>query len=120
MGAILGFLYNFLTMPIGLPINPLYSWLIMAVIGVMAFWIAYGAVGKLGLRGDAGSVAHWIIRFVVFVLLWGIVRIAIWAVQNWQLSLMAVGGIAAAVILSVIAITIMRRVKKRRTVNGNA
>ena len=120
MGAFLGFLYNFVTMPIGLPINPFYSWVIMAVLGAMAFVIAYNAVGKLGLRGDAGSVAHWIIRFTVFVLLWGIVRIAVWAVQNWQLSLMAVGGVAAAVILSIIAITIMRQVKKNRTVNGNA
>ena len=120
MGAFLGFLYDLVTMPIGLPINPFYSWVIMAVLGAMAFVIAYNAVGKLGLRGDAGSVAHWIIRLVVFFLLWGSVRIVVWCVQNWQLSLMIIGGVAAAVILSVITITIMRRVKKHRTVNGNA
>lgn len=56
MGAILGFLYNFLTMPVGLPINPFYSWVIMAVIGVMAFWIAYGLLNQYLIWGIKACV----------------------------------------------------------------
>ena len=113
-------LFTFLTMPLGLPINPFYGWLIMVLLGCVAFYCAWFAVGKLGLRGEAGSLTHWVIRIGIYIALWAIARGVIWMIVNWQLSLMAVGGVAAAVILSIIAITIMRQVKKHRTVNGNA
>ncbi|MBR3678944.1 MAG: hypothetical protein IKL87_01925 [Oscillospiraceae bacterium] len=120
MGGIFSIIFEFVTHPLGLPINPLYEWVIMAILGSIAFVVAYSAVGKLGLRGNAGSAAHWTIRFVVFVILWAIARLAIIVINNWQLSLMIIGGIAAAIILSAISISIMRYVKKRRKVNSNA
>ena len=120
MGPFLSILFDFATSPLGLPISALYEWAIMAVIGAFAFIIAYSAVGEIGLRGNAGSIAHWLIRFIVFLVLCGIVRLAILLVQNWQLSLMAFGGISAAVVLSVLAIKTMRKMKKHKAVSGNA
>ncbi len=114
MGGLFSLVFEFLTHPLGLPINSLYEWIIMAILGGIAFVIAFSAVGKLGLRGNEGSVAHWTIRFVVFVILWAITRLAILVINNWQLSLMIIGGIMTATVLSVIVILFMRNVKKKQ------
>ena len=120
MGEIFSFIFDLVTNPLSLPINPLYEWIIMFIIGGIAFVIAYSIVGKLELRGNEGSVAHWIIRIGVFVVLWAIVRLTIIVINNWQLSLIIIGSIAAVIIISAISLFIMRYVKKRRKENGNA
>lgn len=114
MGGLFSIVFEFLTHPLGLPIDSLYEWIIMAILGTIAFVIAYSAVGKLGLRGNAGSVAHWTIRFVVFLILWAITRLAILVINNWQLALIIIGSIMAAAVLSVIVISVMRHVKKQQ------
>ena len=111
---------DFLTDPLDLPIDPAYSWLIMAVIGIIAFRLSFYIVGELGARGTEGQFAHWIIRFILIVVLWGIVRGIIWTVRHWQIVLMAVGSIAGVIGACVSAIAVMRYIKKRKAVNGNA
>ena len=52
------FFFDLITSPFSLFENPIYDYLAMALIGAIAFAIAYRTIGELGLRGEAGSIAH--------------------------------------------------------------
>lgn len=81
------FLFDLITSPLSLFENPIHNYIAMAIIGFIAFKIAFAIVGKLGLRGEAGSIAHWIIRFFVLIFIWLICCIVIWLISfiinNW-------------------------------------
>lgn len=81
------FFFDLITSPFSLFENPIYDYLAMALIGAVAFVIAYRTVGELGLRGEAGSIAHWIIRFIVFSVIWLIccllIKIVYYVIDNW-------------------------------------
>lgn len=71
--------------------NPLDDYVIMAIIGIVAYGIAYSLVGKLyhydiiDGRG-VGQIMHWIIRLVVFVIIFYLVATAI-RIYNWFVAL---------------------------------
>ena len=77
------FIFDLITEPLGLPIEWYYEWIILLVIGEMAYRVAYNKVGVLYQSGSisgksAGSFFHWIIRTVVFVAIWAITYGVIW------------------------------------------
>lgn len=88
------FIFDLITSPLSLFENPIQNYIAMALIGAVAFGIAYRAVGELGLRGEAGSIAHWIIRFFVFVFIWLLCCIAIkiitFIVNNWIVIIISI------------------------------
>lgn len=129
MSAIFKSLYELGTSPLGLPINFFYEYLILGVIEVISYGIAYRKVGDMYFRGiingkTAGSFFHWIIRAFLFVIMWAITFGAIkgyyFITSNWQLSLMIVGSITGTASICKIAVSTMRLIKKHRTVNDNA
>lgn len=61
-------IFDLLTSPFGLPINPLLEYLLLAVLGTMAFHIGWEA----SPGGVFGSLIHWAVRFVVWVLMWAV------------------------------------------------
>ena len=67
--------------------NPIYNYISMTIIGLIAFKLAFGIVGKSELRGEAGSIVHWIIRFLAFVFIWFVCSILIklitFIMNNW-------------------------------------
>lgn len=65
-------LFDLITNPFSLSLDPIWEYIILAIIGVIAFRIAYSTVGELEIHGAIGSLFHWIIRFIVFVILWAI------------------------------------------------
>ena len=77
------FIFDLATEPLGLPIEWYYEWIILAVIGYIAYLIAYEKVGSL-YHGDlisgraAGSFCHWIIRTLYFIVMWAIAYGVIW------------------------------------------
>lgn len=81
------FIFDFITSPFSLFKNPFYDYIAIAVIGYIAYKIAYSIVGDIGLRREAGSIAHWTIRFIVFVAIWLVSCIIIKAItfiiNNW-------------------------------------
>lgn len=86
-------IFDLVTSPFTLFKDPLYNYLAMALIGTIAYRIAFWSVGELGLRGKAGSDAHWIIRFIVFVTIWLICCIAIkivtFIINNWLIVMIS-------------------------------
>ena len=81
------FIFDLITSPLSLFEDPIHNYIAVAVIGAIAFAIAFRVVGELGLRGEAGSIAHWIIRFLVFVFIWLLcciaVKIITFIMNNW-------------------------------------
>ena len=97
----LKFLFGILTDPLGLPVDAIWEYLILAVIGAVAFWIAWEA----SPGGRFGSLIHWIVRLIAFVILWaivyGIIAFLQWIFANWIVSICILGGLI--VIVAVIA-----------------
>lgn len=129
MSAIFKFLFERATDPLGLPINALYEYIILAVIDAIAYGIAYSKVGDMYHGGlisgrTEGSFFHWLIRLILFVGLWlltyGAIQGYFFVTANWQIILMIAGSFAGAAMLCTLAVTAVRLFKKHRTVNGNA
>ena len=102
----LKFLFGILTDPLGLPIDAIWEYLILAIIGAIAFAIGW-AVSDGGMFG---SIEHWTARLIAFVILWaivyGIIALVQWIFANWVLILCILGGVV--VIGGIIAIIALR------------
>lgn len=119
------FLFDLLTDPLGLPIEWYYEYLILAVIGAVAFGIAYRCVGDMYHMGaidgrTSGSFFHWLIRFILLVALWavtyGVIVTVRWLTANWVMVLCILGGIVVVAGIAVaVAIFIRSRKKKSKT-----
>lgn len=77
------FLYDLVTEPLGLPIEWYKEWIILGIIGLIAYHIAYDKVGSLYrtnfISGRmSGSFLHWIIRTFYFIVIWAITYGVIW------------------------------------------
>lgn len=129
MNVIFKFMFERLTDPLGLPINALYEYIILAVIGAVAYGVSYRKVGDMYHNGmisgkTEGSFFHWLIRLILFVGLWllayGAIQGYYFMIANWQIILMIAGSVAGAAMLCTLAVTAVRLFKKHRTVNGNA
>ena len=116
MREVLSFLFDRITDPLGLPIAWYWEWIILAVIELAAFAIAFRAVGDLYDGGmisgsTAGSVLHWIIRLIVFVVIWAITYFVIWLAKlifaHWLLIVSILGGIlvTAAIVCLIVRYT---------------
>jgi hypothetical protein len=92
--------------------NVLYNYVAMGIIGIIAFVVAFGVVGKLYDDGDisgstVGSIFHWLIRLVVFVVLFYVFSLIIWVVKfivaiPWYIWLMIGIAVAAIIVLGVL------------------
>lgn len=114
-------LFEFLTEPLGLPIEWYYEYVILAVVGFIAYIIAFRCVGSMYNEGfitsiGAGSFFHWLIRLIFFVIIWavtyGVIAFVKWLCANWILVLSVLGGIV--LLATIIAITITL-IKKKNT-----
>ena len=116
MREVLSFLFDRITDPLGLPIAWYWEWIILAIITFAAYAIAFRAVGDLYDGGmisgsTAGSVLHWIIRLIVFVVIWAITYFVIWLAKlifaHWLLIVSILGGIlvAAAIVCLIVRYT---------------
>jgi len=122
--------FNFLTKPLGLPIEWYWEYIILAVYGVVAYIIAYNIVGKMyrasfiiGRR--VGSFFHWLIRLLVFTSIWAVTRSFIWLFKlamttYWLEILIGLGSIIGPIGLIIIAIFVLRKIKSNKVVNRNA
>ena len=116
MREVLSFLFDIFTDPLDLPIAGYWEWIILAIITFAAYAIAFRTVGDLYDGGmisgsAAGSILHWIIRLIVFVVIWAITYFVIWLAKlifaHWLLIVSILGGIlvAAAIVCLIVRYT---------------
>ena len=105
--------FEFLTEPLGLPIEWYYEYIILAVIGMIAYGIAYSKVGDMYRGGlidgrTSGSFFHWFIRLIIFAVLWAVTYGVIWVgkliIENWIISLIVIGAIVAVALLTLFCV----------------
>lgn len=98
----LKFLFDILVDPLGLPIEWYWEYLILAIIGAVAYGVAYRFVGDMYHIGAidsrmGGSFLHWLIRFILFAVLWaityGVIVAVRWLTVNWFLVLYIIAGL---------------------------
>lgn len=116
MREILSFLFDRFTDPLGLPVAWYWEWIILAIISFAAYAIAFRAVGNLYNDGmisgsAAGSILHWIIRLILFVVIWAVTYFVIWLAKlifaHWLIIVSVLGGIlvTAAIICLIVRYT---------------
>ncbi len=102
MSAFFSFFFDRLTDPLGLPIEAWKGWLILLVIGAVAYKIAFSIVGDMYDDGwitssIGGSFFHWVIRLLVFVPIWALTYGVIWVpkliVAQRAAALAVAGGV---------------------------
>lgn len=99
-------LFEWLVDPLGLPINPLYEYLIMLVVGELAYQFAYDKTGTLShkeyMSSGQKSIIHWTIRLLFYCLVWAVLRAGIWVygfvMENKGVAIISVICIAALVV----------------------
>ena len=105
---------NFITLPLGLPINPILEFIIMAIIGEVVFQLAYKAAGELGGSRGERSFWHWLIRIPLYFIVWAFVCGCILAylyVAEHLWVLFVAGGIVIAVVAVVIVVMGRKRME---------
>lgn len=70
-------LYELLVYPLSVIDDPFWDFILMSIIGIIAFATAWQFVGEIGIRGKFGSVVHWTIRFIVMAILCFVTTLAI-------------------------------------------
>ncbi len=120
MRAIFKLIFTCLTDKFALPVDPISNYILLGIIGIFAFQLAFSQVGDLYRAniidgGLSGSFCHWTFRLIDFAILWAGANISIKIYEFMKLYggavLMIAGGIVAASILSVVSIAIIRLVR---------
>ena len=128
MRELFSFIFDRLTDPLGLPIETWKEWIVLGVIGVVAYNVAFQSVGDLYRSGSisggaAGSILHWTIRFGVFAAIWavayGVIAVGKFVIAHWVTILCVLGGsLFAATVIGIMVI--VRRKKTFSTSSDNA
>lgn len=104
--------FQYLTDSYSLLENPFHNYIIMAVVGFLAYFIAYRIVGwfyrtdMINGRGP-GHILHWLIRFVLFIAIYyvaaTVIRIYKWAagVPMYVWWIVIAGAVSIAVIVAI-------------------
>ncbi len=88
-------LLEFLALPLSLPISPIWDFVICAIIGEIAYQVAFSYAGRNGSSSGERTLLHWLIRFPVYFGLWLMICILILIVKfikaNWIWILVILG-----------------------------
>lgn len=116
MRPIFSFIFELMTDPLALPISPLWEYLILMLLGEIAFRIAWEA----SPGGFGGSAIHWFVRTISFVLMWvvayAIIAAAKFVRAHWVPIVCVIGGLAVAGII--LAIVLKQRTFVPNTTNN--
>lgn len=124
MALILKPAFDILTGDIAVCDNILYNYLILLLVGEVAFECAFNLVGdayRAGIIGGraAGSILHWVIRLPIYLVIAYLLRAGIWiynfiiAIPTWiWLTLLAI-------CLLVVTTVVYSVIRKRKTVIKN-
>lgn len=100
-------LYEMLTYSLSIIEDPFWDFVLMTIIGSLAFIVAWNFVGETGIRGKAGSILHWTVRIIAMFLLCLITSLVIKLVifiYNIPLVTWLAIGIAVLLILLIVIV----------------
>lgn len=118
--------FELLTEPLGLPIEWYYEYIVLAIIGVFSYGIAYSKVGDMYRDGfidgrTLGSFFHWLIRLILFAVLWAITYGVVWLgkiiIADWQVVLIGLGIVVA---LTFLIVFVIKKYRDSKAVSKNA
>lgn len=97
--------------PLGLPVNDLWEYGILAVIGLITFAIGW----EVPVGGLFGWIIHWAVRLLLFFVLWAAVYALLAAVQWVIAHLVLVCGtvIMAIAVIVITSVTGLRPCRKQ-------
>lgn len=122
MRELFSFIFDHLTDPLTLPIDPLHEWALLGFIGLIAYATSFRIVGDMYRSGlidgsFLGSLFHWIIRFMIFVALWFVVYWTIvigqWIIANWVVLLCSLFGMTVVSVVIYHTLIKANRIKTR-------
>ena len=113
-------IFNILTDPLGLPVPLYWEWIILFIIGEISYRVAYIKVGFL-YRNDfisgrqQGSLLHWVIRLICYLVIWGITRGIIFIFRFIMSHIfICIGILIMAIIATVTTIIVMHNRHKKQ------
>jgi hypothetical protein len=117
-------LLDFLSLPLSLPINPIWDFVICAIIGEIAYWVAYSFAGRNASSSAGRSVLHWAVRIPLYFILWLIACIIITVVNfikaNWVWVLITLGILAVVGVLIIVILQIVHKKKQNKSSDSNS
>ena len=120
MKIILKPLFELATGDIAVCDNIVYNYIIMFGVGELAFQLAYNSIGYLYKDGmisgrGMGSIIHWLVRIIIYVLVAYLLRVGIWIyefVQSVPKEVwIGIGITFVLIVLSIIIKTVRRKNK---------
>lgn len=94
------FIFELLTDPLGLPVNDLWEYAVLAVIGILTFGVGW----QVPSSRMFGYMIHWVARLLAFFVLWAVAYILLAALQ-WVIAhlMLVCGTVIMAVAVIIIA-----------------
>lgn len=97
--------------------NIIYNYIIMTAIGLFAFGIAWRCVGKLYDNNiissrNSGSLIHWTIRLIVFMILFYIFNLVMWLTKFIYVHRYIIFIIMCITVILAIIIMILHKIRK--------
>lgn len=87
-------IFDFIISPLSVFENPFYNYIIITIIGLLAFYVAWNIVRNLGIRGEFGSLLHWAIRTIAFVSIWflccTVINMVLFIIAQWTYILIII------------------------------
>ena len=94
--------YTLLTHPLGLPIEPLWEYIILLAVGEIVHEIAW----NVSSGGAFGSIVYWITKLVAFLVIWavlyGVIAAVKFVIAHWIWFAIGAGIVVAVVVALVI------------------
>lgn len=108
----LKFLYTIFTNPLGLPISPIWEYIILLIVGEVVHEIAW----QVSPGGELGSFIYWVTKLLAFVAIWAVLYGIIWLVQFVATYIWWIIGVLGVIS---IALTIARKCPNRKYGRAN-
>lgn len=113
------FIFELITSPLGLPIPWYTEYIILFLVNIVAFELAFRAVRRLYLDdiifgSKTGKVLHWIIRIVAFFVLWavlyGLIALVKLCIEHWVWVVSILGALLIISLAILITVKLCRRI----------
>lgn len=119
MGEILKLIFEKLISPLGLPLPWYEEYIILGLIGEVAYHVAFNKTGiwGRGLTSVEKSIMHWMIRLPIYVVLCLLSRFIIWAcdfVDSHKIISIVIAVIGVLGIISIEVIKYRRNIRLQK------